>query len=88
MPRARPQDPLKPRAIRLSDAEYMVFRQLGGSDWLRSRIGKLRMLGRTKAIRNRSIRIEAARGDSHARIAIRHGVCRTTVWRIVNGHKD
>lgn len=35
MPRPKPESPLKPRFIRLSDEEWAKFKELGGADWLR-----------------------------------------------------
>lgn len=35
MPRAKPEAPLKHRYIRMSDAEWLMFKELGGAEWLR-----------------------------------------------------
>lgn len=35
VPRPKPPDPLKPRWVRLSDAEWDAFKSMGGADWLR-----------------------------------------------------
>lgn len=35
MPRPKPPSPLKPRMIRLSDEEWLAFKELGGAEWLR-----------------------------------------------------
>lgn len=35
MPRPKPSAPLKARFVRLSDVEWLQFKELGGADWLR-----------------------------------------------------
>jgi hypothetical protein len=40
MPRAKPLEPLEPRYMRMSDRHWMIFKQLGGSDWLRGLLDK------------------------------------------------
>ena len=35
MPRPKPPAPLKARYVRLSDREWLIFKELGGADWLR-----------------------------------------------------
>jgi hypothetical protein len=40
MPRPKPPAPLKARYVRLSDAEWMIFKQLGGAEWLRETLNK------------------------------------------------
>lgn len=36
MPRPKPPMPLKGRQIRMSDAEWLMFKELGGAEWLRT----------------------------------------------------
>ena len=40
MPRAKPPEPLEPRYMRMSDRQWMIFKQLGGADWLRVLLDK------------------------------------------------
>lgn len=40
MPRAKPIEPLKHRYLRMSDRQWMIFKQLGGADWLRGLLEK------------------------------------------------
>ena len=40
MPRAKPIEPLKHRYLRMSDRQWMIFKQLGGADWLRVLLDK------------------------------------------------
>jgi hypothetical protein len=40
MPRPKPLEPLKYRAMRLSDRHMLVFKELGGIDWLRKQLDK------------------------------------------------
>jgi hypothetical protein len=40
MPRAKPLEPLKHRYLRMSDRQWMIFKQLGGADWLRVLLDK------------------------------------------------
>ena len=40
MPRPKPSAPLKPRFVRMSDKQFMIFKQLGGSEWLRELLEK------------------------------------------------
>lgn len=40
MPRPKPPAPLKPRYIRLSDKHMIVFKHLGGAEWLRETLDK------------------------------------------------
>ena len=35
MPRPKPPEPLKARFVRLSDSEWIKFKEMGGADWLR-----------------------------------------------------
>lgn len=83
MPRPKPPEELKPRCVRLSDAEWAVFKTVGGVDWLRSRLAKLRITNNLKAIRNRRMRMDALGGMTKAAIAKKYGVDRSTVSRIV-----
>lgn len=36
MPRPKPSAPLKARFVRLSDVEWLQFKELGGAEWLRN----------------------------------------------------
>ena len=36
MPRPKPPSKLKPRYVRMSDVEWLMFQELGGADWLRT----------------------------------------------------
>lgn len=40
MPRPKPPEPLKPRFIRMSDRQNIVFKKLGGAEWLRELLDK------------------------------------------------
>ena len=40
MPRPKPPMPLKPRNMRMSDLEWLMFQELGGADWLRTFVKK------------------------------------------------
>ena len=40
MPRPKPPEPLKPREIRMSDRQMTIFKQLGGTKWLRELLDK------------------------------------------------
>ena len=40
MPRPKPLEELKPRWMRLSDRQVMIFQELGGIDWLRKHLDK------------------------------------------------
>ena len=40
MPRPKPPEPLRPRVIRMSDRQMLVFKQLGGAQWLREFMDK------------------------------------------------
>jgi hypothetical protein len=40
MPRPKPPAPIKPRTIRLTDKQMMIFIQLGGPDWFRGLLEK------------------------------------------------
>ena len=40
MPRSKPPEPMKGRAIRLTDRHMMIFRELGGIVWLRHQLDK------------------------------------------------
>jgi hypothetical protein len=35
MPRPKPELPLKGRKVRMSDVEWLMFKELGGAEWLR-----------------------------------------------------
>lgn len=38
MPRPKPALPLKSRYIRMSDLEWVIFKDMGGSEWLRQHL--------------------------------------------------
>jgi len=40
MPRPKPPAPLKPRYIRMTDRQWIILHQLGGSEWLRELLEK------------------------------------------------
>ena len=40
MPRLKPPAPLKARYVRLSDEEWIKFKELGGAEWLRDHVNK------------------------------------------------
>jgi hypothetical protein len=40
MPRPKPPSPLKGRNMRMSDVEWLMFKELGGADWLRQFVKK------------------------------------------------
>jgi hypothetical protein len=40
MPRPKPPAPLKVRYVRLSDKQWIIFKQLGGLEWLRETLDK------------------------------------------------
>ena len=83
MPRPKPPEPLKPRAVRMSDTEWEMFKHIGGADWLRSRLDKLRITGIVKRQRNSRIRKAALMGKSDAQIGKELNINRSTVWRIL-----
>jgi hypothetical protein len=40
MPRPKPPEPLKVRYVRMSDRQWLIFKQLGSSEWLRAELEK------------------------------------------------
>jgi hypothetical protein len=40
MPRPKPPEPLIGRQVRMSDTEWLKFKELGGADWLRKHVNK------------------------------------------------
>ena len=40
MPRPKPPELLKGRNMRMSDTEWLMFKELGGADWLRRHVKK------------------------------------------------
>jgi len=40
MPRPKPPAPLKSRYIRMTDKQWIILQQLGGSEWLRELLEK------------------------------------------------
>lgn len=40
MPRPKPPSPLRQRAVRMSDVEWLMFKELGGAEWLRKHVRK------------------------------------------------
>ena len=40
MPRPKPPEPLRGRQIRLSDKQFIIFKYLGGAEWLRKTLEK------------------------------------------------
>ena len=67
----------------MSDAEWEMFKHIGGADWLRSRLNKLRIMGIVKRQRDGRVRAAAKLGKSHAQIGKELNIDRSTVWRIL-----
>jgi len=44
MPRLKPHEPLKSTSIRLTEKHTTIFKQLGGTEWLRKMLDKHRPL--------------------------------------------
>jgi hypothetical protein len=40
MPRPKPPEPLKHRYMRMTDKQWVIFKHLGGADWLRAELEK------------------------------------------------
>ena len=40
MPRPKPIEPIKPRYIKMSDRQWIIFNHLGGAEWLRALLDK------------------------------------------------
>jgi len=40
MPRPKPPESLKHRYLRMSDRHWIIFKQLGGAEWLRDLLDK------------------------------------------------
>ena len=40
MPRPKPLEPIVGRQVRMSDRHWMIFKQLGGAEWLRTTLDK------------------------------------------------
>lgn len=40
MPRPKPPAPLVPRYVRMSDRHWLIFKELGGAEWLRAELEK------------------------------------------------
>jgi len=40
MPRPKPPEPLKHRYMRMTDKQWLIFKQLGGAEWLRKYVDK------------------------------------------------
>ena len=40
MPRPKPYEPLKSTSIRLTEVHTIIFKQLGGTEWLRKMLDK------------------------------------------------
>ena len=40
MPRPKPAQPLRNRYLRMSDVEWLMFKELGGAEWLRKPVRK------------------------------------------------
>ena len=40
MPRPKPVEPIKKTSIRLTERHILIFKQLGGSEWLRGMLDK------------------------------------------------
>lgn len=72
----------KPRTVRLTDVEYLVFMKMGGVVWLRHHLHKVNLKQLRKADRNMEVRRRHAAGESSEAIADALGLARTTVWRI------
>jgi hypothetical protein len=83
MPRAKPPEILKPRAVRMSDKEWEMFKHIGGANWLRSRLSKLNSAGIVKRQHHQRIRAAASMGKTHSQISKEFDIDRSTVWRIL-----
>ena len=82
MPRPKPELPLIVRSVRMNDTQWAAFDELGGADWLRSRIDKLHMSGIARRQRDKRIRDLYQSGLSRENIAEHMDLSRQTVWRV------
>ena len=83
MPRPKPPEEIKPRTVRMSDAEWEMFKHIGGADWLRSRLNKLRIMGIVKRQRNNKIRKAYDQGWSIESLSQMYSVSTATIRRIL-----
>lgn len=84
MARPKPVEPLTQRCIGMTSAHWAAFDQLGGREWLRSRLTKLRLSGIATRERNTRLRRAYAAGGTCEQLAATFKLDRTTVWRIVS----
>lgn len=73
---------MKPRYMRMTDTEWAVFREIGGVEWLRSRLAKLDAEAIAKRRRDLKIRKDAADGMSDLALSKKYNLDRVTIWRI------
>lgn len=71
------------REIRLNHTEWGVFEKIGGVGWLKNRLRNLHMAAQSKKTRNEQIKKDIESGMSQRQVAIKHGVAKATVWRIM-----
>jgi hypothetical protein len=85
MPRPKPPEEIKPRCVKLSDKQWLKFKTIGGSEWLRTTLdGRVtRPVTAEKTERNRRVRIDRTAGMLIKDIAAKHAVSWRTVLRIL-----
>jgi hypothetical protein len=60
------------------------MQSLGGADWLRKRLDKLRLHKQVvTSMRDRMLRADRKAGATHEQLVAKYHVHRTTVWRIL-----
>ena len=72
MPRPKPAQPLKALHVQLSEHHLMVFKRLGGSQWLRQQLA-------TAEARAHNVRARLAAGKSHSAVAEELGISTKTI---------
>ena len=72
-----------PRTIELSTAEWEIFKDIGGIDWLRRNLANLHRMGHAKRERNRRIIKDHKAGMRECDICVKYEISRATAWRVV-----
>jgi hypothetical protein len=87
MPRPKPPQELKVRAIRLTDTQMAALKLLGGAPWLRAKIMACVKVGALQRERNRRVRVDRASGMSLKAVAKKHKLAERTVITITGTTK-
>lgn len=87
MPRPKPPAPLKPRQVRLSDAQWAVFNEMGGAKLLRSQLDKSTAMIRFEKRERDAMIMADLKKMTTQQVAEKYELHHSTICRIAHERK-